>query len=139
MEDKFKGLPYPIIRTVRGYFKTQSGVDQIKADMLQLLLTNPGERVMLPDFGTPLKELFFEPNDTTIFARAREIIIQSIERWEPRISVDQIEVGPAPDEILNAADPGDDQEHILYIKILFKDPENISQVEELVLILPVGG
>ncbi len=138
MMEKFKGLPYPIVKNVRGYFKTQSGTDQIKADMLQLLLTNPGERVMLPGFGTPLNELVFEPNDDTIYTRAREMIITSLQRWEPRITVDEIEVGPIPDDALHANDTGENQEHILYIKILFKDPENITQVEELSLRLPIG-
>ena len=56
---KFKGMPYPIVPDARGLLHTQSGIDQIKADMLSLLLTNPGERVFLPTYGTPLRKFIF--------------------------------------------------------------------------------
>lgn len=60
-EEKFKGLPYPVIEHPLGLFRTQTGINTIKSDLLVLLLTNPGERVMLPEFGTPLKDLMFQP------------------------------------------------------------------------------
>ena len=63
---KFLGLQYPLVKTHRGILAQNTGVDQIKADLLQLLLTNPGERVMLPSYGTPLRELLFEQNDSTL-------------------------------------------------------------------------
>ena len=80
-DKKFLGLQYPLVKTPRGIMAQKSGVDQIKADLLQLLLTNPGERVMLPNFGTPLRRLIFEPNDPTLLQQARDMIAQSIENW----------------------------------------------------------
>lgn len=47
------GCPYPIARNPLGLLKTATGTAAIKGDLLQLLLTNPGERVMLPTFGVP--------------------------------------------------------------------------------------
>jgi len=35
----------------------------IKNDMLQLLLTSPGERVMRPTYGVPIRQWAFEPLD----------------------------------------------------------------------------
>ena len=69
---KFLGAPYPIIKHPRGFFHTQSGIDQVKADLLILLLTNPGERVMLPDFGAGLNRLMFEPNDSILVLQTKE-------------------------------------------------------------------
>ena len=92
MINKFSGAPYPIVSTARGLLPTQRGVDQIKADLLQLLLTNPGERVMLPNFGTPLREIIFEPNDAISSEHVRDMIINSIRTWEPRITIEQIDV-----------------------------------------------
>jgi phage baseplate assembly protein W len=63
---KFLGLQYPLAKSSRGILAQKVGVDQIKADLLQLLLTNPGERVMLPTYGTPLRKLIFEPNDNNL-------------------------------------------------------------------------
>ena len=136
----FIGLQYPLEKTPRGLIAQSRGVDQIKADLLQLLLTNPGERVMLPTFGTPLRELFFEPNDPTLAAEAQIMIAEAISTWEPRIEVQNIIVTSDFDsEDLAINDPGYDRQHILGIKIEFYDPGDITQLQELVLEIPIGG
>lgn len=136
----FKGVPYPIKKSPLGFLGATDGIDQIKADMLVLLLTTPGERVMNPDFGTPLKKLLFDPNDITLQLTAKNMIINSIKRWEPRIAVQNIEVTSKVDQIsLNKNEAKHDLEHILFIRIIFVDPQNIREVQELVLEVPLGG
>ncbi len=140
MTDKFLGLQYPLVITPRGVMAQKKGVDQIKADMLQLLLTNPGERVMLPTYGTPLRKLIFNPNDPTLAGEAKRMIAESIKNWEPRIEITNIQVTSNFDsEDLHPDDTSHEREAILGIKIEFVDPENISEVQNLVLELPVGG
>ncbi len=140
MADRFVGLQYPLMKTPRGILAKKKDVDQIKADLLQLLLTNPGERVMLPDFGTPLRRLFFEPNDQIIVTEARQMIIDSVRKWEPRIIIENIEVSTQMDSSnLNVNDTKEEIESILSIKIRFFDPGNIQVVEELVLQVPLSG
>jgi len=137
---KFLGLQYPLVKTTRGLLAQNNGVEQIKADLLQLLLTNPGERVMLPDFGTPLRKLIFEQNDSSLELFAKQMISDSITKWEPRIVISDISVTSKFDsKDLNKDDQRDEIENILGIKISFVDPENISKVESLVLQLPLGG
>ena len=137
---KFLGLPYPTTKNPLGYWYSQSGVDQIKSDMLTLLLTNPGERVMLPTFGTPLRRILFEPNDGTAAEQARQLIIKSLQQWEPRIAVTQVEVSSTVDRnSLNASDNLTQEEHILFIRILFVDPQNIQEIQELVLNVPLAS
>jgi phage baseplate assembly protein W len=137
---EFLGVPYPIRKTPFGFLYSQSGVDQIKSDLLTLLLTNPGERVMNPNFGTALRSLIFEPNDPTLQLKARNMIINSIKKWEPRIAIKQITVSSTVDKtILNSNDLQQDLEHILFIRILFVDPEKIKEVQELTLEVPIAG
>lgn len=137
---RFIGCQYPLLKTPRGIFAQRNEVDQIKADMLQLLLTNPGERVMLPEFGTPLRKLVFEPNDPALEIEAKKMIADSITKWEPRVEVQAIEVSSRidPDD-LDDEDTQEETGHILNIKILFFDPVNIQQVEELKLQVPLSG
>lgn len=136
----FLGLPYPTVKSPLGYWYSQSGIDQIKSDMLTLLLTTPGERVMLPEFGTPLKRLLFEQNDAVTATKARNMIISSLRRWEPRIAVTDIEVSTRADRTsLNKDDDLTQEEHILFIRILFRDPENIKVIQELVLNVPLSA
>lgn len=140
MAKKFIGMQYPLVKTPRGILAQKSNVDQIKADLLQLLLTNPGERVMMPTFGTPLKELLFEPNDETLESKTLNMISDSILAWEPRIVVQNITVQAGlnkNDGRLSPNDSQDELDNILMISIEFLDPENISQIEELVLQVPL--
>lgn len=136
----FLGFPYPIEKTHKGYFYSQNGIEQIKADMLILLLTNPGERCMNPEYGTPLKKLMFEPNDSVLQQAAKAVIAKSLARWEPRVAVSQIDVLKSIDiDSLNVDDNLSEAAHILQIRILFIDPQNIKQVEELLLKMPISG
>ncbi len=134
----FFGAPYPITKNARGLLHTQNGLEQIKSDLLILLLTNPGERVMLPDFGTPLNTLVFEPNDSGINETARNMIINSIATWEPRIVVQEITVS-APQAGERAAVLEQDIGNSLEIRVLFFDPEQIAEVQELKLEVPLAG
>ena len=136
----FLGIPYPVRKTPQGFFYSQGGIDQIKSDMLCLLLTNPGERVMNLNFGTPLRKLVFEPNDAALQLKARNMIINSIKKWEPRIAVKNIEVKSTIEtSSLNKEDNRTESEHILFIRIIFVDPQNIKEVQELVLEVPLAG
>jgi phage baseplate assembly protein W len=134
---RFKGAPYPILEHQRGLLRVESGINQIKADLLQVLLTNPGERVMLLDFGTPLKDLLFEPNDTVLINQARGMVINAIRSWEPRVTIEDLEVGVIDEDSLNAVEDRNSTGHILFIRIRFIDPEDIQEIQELRLELPL--
>lgn len=139
---EFNGAPYPIVKHPLGLLRTQSGINQIKSDLLVLLLTEPGERVMLPGFGTPLKKFIFEPNDPSIVEDVRNTIIESIRNWEPRIRVTDIQVTNSREEIEASGDPyesGGDTEHVLLVRISFTDFNNIQEVQELTLQVPLGA
>lgn len=124
---KLLGMPYPITQHPLGYFHTQAGVAQIKSDLLVLLLTNPGERVMTPEYGTPLRRLLFDQLDAATAEAAREAVIDAIARWEPRIAVEAVETDLVEDE------------NLLKISIQFRNPQNIKDIEVLDLELPTGG
>ena len=138
MSNRFPGVPYPLIKDAKGYFRKQGGTAQIKADLLQLLLTNPGERVMLPDFGTDLRGLIFEMNDVILQTRAKNLIIDSIAKWEPRITITDIQVLTSFDTELNNEDDRSEVDNILFIQITFVDPNNIQQIEQLTLEVPLS-
>lgn len=140
-EKKFIGVQYPIMKSPRGLLAQKFGTEQIKADLLQLLLTYPGERVMMPTFGTPLRDLIFEQNDQSLAIKAKKMISDAISMWEPRIVVQNIEVSTGVgenDSRLHKEDDRTELERILMISIEFVDPEDITKVEELVLKVPMG-
>ena len=131
---KFVGCPYPIAKRARGYLSTSEGIDQVKACMLALLLTNQGERVMMPNFGCSLRRFLFEPNDVLITQEVKAAIAQQLRLWEPRIVIEQINISiGANKEDLNYRDTLTEVDSILFIQILFFDPDNIVDVQKLEL------
>ena len=135
----FMGVPYPIRKTAKGFLYTQSGTNQIKSDLLQLLLTNPGDRVMLPTYGTPLRALLFQPNTSVLTETIKQAISNAISQWEPRIVVKSIDVqNNATQASLPATDPRQNLENFLSVKIRFATFNNIDVVEDLVLQIPIG-
>jgi phage baseplate assembly protein W len=47
----------------------------------QVLLTEPGERVNRPDFGSGLKQLIFAPNSSELAAAVQLLVQGSLEQW----------------------------------------------------------
>lgn len=136
----WEGYPYPIVKGPQGYFGGSMGINQIKSDLLILLLTYPGERIMLPTFGTPLKDLIFEPGDNTLVSQAKTMIVNAIQTWEPRIAVDAINVSLGIDNsLLNPNDNLTEINAILSIQIQFRDPDILTVAQELVLDIPLPG
>jgi phage baseplate assembly protein W len=134
------GAPYPIVKNPLGLLKTTTGTTAIKGDLLQLLLTNPGERVMLPTFGVPLRRLLFEQNNDLLAKSARQLIIEAIKDWEPRVTILELVVeNSGTNADLADSDDKTQSEHILYIKIRFAVPDNVQAVDTLTLQLPING
>ena len=67
-------------------------VDQM---VRQLLLTSPGERVNLPQFGCGLRSLVFAPNSDALAATVQLRVIQGLNQWLAGIvNVVDVTVGP---------------------------------------------
>ena len=61
-QDKSVGLSLPIGSANNGYFAVNyTTKNQIKSNLKNLILTEPGERIANPKFGTPLRKFIFEP------------------------------------------------------------------------------
>jgi phage baseplate assembly protein W len=69
----------------------QTDRDAIRADLLHLLLTNKGERLYLPDFGSDLKKYIFEPNDAITHEEIRDNLNETIKTYIPNVIINSIE------------------------------------------------
>lgn len=49
--------------------------------MMQVLFTNPGERINRPDFGCGLRQLVFAPNSTASASLVKVMINESLQNW----------------------------------------------------------
>jgi phage baseplate assembly protein W len=70
-----------------------SDADQVRDELLQLLLTAPAERLFLPEFGAGLRKLVFEPASDVLRGVVKARITQALSRWlGHRLTVELIEV-----------------------------------------------
>jgi phage baseplate assembly protein W len=70
-----------------------TGDDNIRARIVQALLTAPGERVMLPEFGCGLRDLVFDPNNEVLAATTQFAVTRALQQWlGDEIFVQSVEV-----------------------------------------------
>lgn len=62
----------------------------ITQSITALLLTNKGERLFQPEFGSDLRSLLFEPLDYGAAALIKSKISDCITRYEPRVFVNEV-------------------------------------------------
>ncbi len=77
--------------------KTYSTKDQIKSNLINLLLTDKGERIMNPEFGADLRRSLFENITVPNLDLLRFKIIDAISIFIPEIVLGDIEILPDPD------------------------------------------
>lgn len=87
-------IDFPFKNSPKGVFinLTQVDSDAIKADLMHLILTNKGERLYLPDFGTNLRRYIFEQNDSITYGDIKEEISDAIKKYLPNLKVNDVSV-----------------------------------------------
>jgi phage baseplate assembly protein W len=99
--------------------------DHVRDLIYQLLFTNPGERVNLPDFGCGVLQMVFRPNSDVLAAASQLLIQGSLQQWlGDVVSVQQLEV-TAVDEKLQIL--------LVYVR------KNTGQRVQLIFTTPAGG
>lgn len=71
----------------RPYFTKSSSRELLVSQITQFVKTNKGERVMLPDFGTSLRQLLFSPLDSNVAAILADELSEGIAAYIPSIVV----------------------------------------------------
>jgi len=87
-----QGWSFPVQPGPDGEIAMAAFEEDIRQAILIIMQTDPGERVMRPDFGAGLNALVFEPLNTTTLALVRHRVEQALILWEPRISVTEVQV-----------------------------------------------
>ena len=84
-------------KLARGAMQFARYEDDIEQAIQIILLTSRGERVMMPEFGAGLRDFVFEPNSDATRARMEDSVRKALVDWEPRITVERVEVTPSDD------------------------------------------
>ena len=80
--------------------------DHARSKLINVLLTSPGERLNLPNFGAGLKNRLFQQNTPIAGEELRAIVTPQVEQYVPEIKIKNI-----------ALKDGGLQGHILFVNI----------------------
>ena len=89
------GVAFPLDET-NMFSGTETEKEQIKANLLNLLLTYPGERINLPNFGVGLRNLLFEQNIDLVILK--EKIQTQVARYMGNIRIDELNLSYSEDQ-----------------------------------------
>jgi hypothetical protein len=90
-----RGWAFPVDQDADGDVALVSGEEDIRQAVRLILETEPGERVMRPDFGAGLRGFVFEPLNQTTLALVRHRVEEALVAWEARIDVENVDVSAA--------------------------------------------
>ena len=90
------GINFPFRDSFEGtYFDLSNTSDEeIRSNLIHLLLTRKGTRYFLPDFGTRLYEFIFEPFDTLTFDAIQSDIRDAVQTYMPGLLLNNITITP---------------------------------------------
>lgn len=72
---------------------TDTTGEQLKFNLMDVLMTNKGERFFDPDYGCGLKRLLFEPmDDSNGPDRVEELVLPQIDKYVPQIEIIEINI-----------------------------------------------
>jgi phage baseplate assembly protein W len=102
---KTYGVTFPFRDSFDGKYldTTDFDTEEIRSNLIHLLLTRKGSRYFLPEFGTRLYEYIFEPLDGPTFNQIEAEIRDSIETFIPNLQVNSISVTAASEEEFTSA------------------------------------
>lgn len=99
-----RGWGMPLSPDGQGRLAWVAGPEKVRQAIFIILDTEPGERVMLPEFGCGLRRFLMAPNNVGTRARIQREVMQALLRWEPRIAVANVDVLAGEDPALILVD-----------------------------------
>jgi phage baseplate assembly protein W len=120
---EYYGMNPPFIGGTQNILSRQEDDRLIKNDILQLLLTVPGDRVMRPDFGVNLRNAVFEQMTDNDLSILENEIRRSIETQDPRVIVNNVSL---------ARDDDSNNLQIIVIFSIKKDPRRQLTIQRFI-------
>ncbi len=103
----------PLFSVEDGYALNKTVEDTVKQNLKMLMLTTPGERIMLPNFGAGLIKYLFELDNPALYSGIRSTIESQVKLWLPFVEILNVTFDSA------TVNP-EVQENLLSIRIEYK-------------------
>ena len=88
------GIDFPFRNSTLGDYTrmTLDKDEEIRANLIHLLLTRKGSRYFLPDFGTRLYEYIFDLNDSITYSSIEDEIRETVKLYIPNLEINSIKI-----------------------------------------------
>ena len=83
-------LPFRIARD--GGVAAEAGAEKLRDNVVHILLTGVGERVMRRDYGAGLRGLVHDPINDALLAIVQHQVVKALAEAEPRVEVTAVRV-----------------------------------------------
>ncbi|MHA2351280.1 MAG: GPW/gp25 family protein, partial [Candidatus Thorarchaeota archaeon] len=110
------------IDQIDGYALTKNFKEVARQNLKMVVLTNPGERIMLPNFGVGIKRYLFQNADTFVFEEIEEKIRQQVRTYLPYITIDNINFLSESNDFVQAEIEPSSLSNYLHIQIRYRIP-----------------
>ena len=90
--------------------------DEVKQNFKNLVLTNPGERIMNPDFGVGVRRFLFE-NRVDASHQIEKRLYEQVGKYMPYVVIENVFFGEVDDKNIELLD-----HHVLSVQIIFSVP-----------------
>tara|TARA_B100000287_G_C20190581_1_gene605983 strand:+ start:97 stop:465 length:369 start_codon:yes stop_codon:yes gene_type:complete len=85
------GVKLPITRdSINGFTMLGDFHSTIKQNLKMIVLTNPGERIMIPDFGVGIMSYLFENFNDNVFVEIENNIREQVATYLPVVTIKKI-------------------------------------------------
>lgn len=86
------GFALPFRISSGGGVAPQAGVEKLRDNVMHILFTSLGERVMRRDYGAGLRQLVHDPVNDALLSIVQHQVLKAITQAEPRVEVSAVRV-----------------------------------------------
>lgn len=96
------GVSFPLeITGDNAGYKLAELNEVVRFNIKNIILTNPGERIMLPDFGVGIKQALFENSSYELLTAIQERIVEQIGFYASYLTILELTINPIDEMSLN--------------------------------------
>jgi hypothetical protein len=129
VSETLKGFSFPFRFDGPGRVAVASGDAKLRENVVHILMTGPGERIMRRDYGAGLRQLLHDPNNDALRAIMQHQVAKAIARFEPRVLLQDVTVGQ---------DEDDARQGVLRVSVTFT-VRRTRQTQQISVPIGLGG
>ncbi len=109
------------IDEINGYALNQNFKEVARQNLKMVILTSPGERIMIPEFGVGIRNYLFENANSSTFNAIRQRIDNQVASYLPYITIRNIQFSSERNDGTSGVEPSSNSNYV-NIRIRYSVP-----------------